>query len=106
MYTLFALTFLGAIGIALSVRCHVTFDDKELHCGDSTNMTCSSNNYIPYCHQVSTDPNVQNNGICSCEKFCFVDDECGKGCGTKFVGKCVEVYPGSIEKICLCKSRV
>ncbi|XP_053381736.1 uncharacterized protein LOC123541137 [Mercenaria mercenaria] len=107
MIKLLAFVFLGTIAIVLSNRCHVTNDENEILCGNANNMTCNDVAYIPYCHQTSTDPKVQLNGVCSCEHFCFADSECSKGCSwsSRYVGVCQEVYTNSIQKVCLCKRR-
>ncbi|XP_060553875.1 uncharacterized protein LOC132714956 [Ruditapes philippinarum] len=107
MYKLLALTFLAAIAIVLSYKCHVTDGDGQIHCGDINNMTCKDVNYTPFCLQIDDNPNVNMNGVCSCQEFCITTDDCSRGCGSsgRYIPKCVEAYHLSIERFCVCIRR-
>ncbi|XP_060569965.1 uncharacterized protein LOC132728331 [Ruditapes philippinarum] len=103
IYLFLAIICLVKIGDVLCYRCHVNNDVTDLDCGNAFNMSCKGVAHIPHCTQFTTDPAVQMNGVCSCEKFCFTDLECAQGCKAPYVGKCLEGYHLSIEKICLCE---
>ncbi|KAH3897219.1 uncharacterized protein LOC127864583 [Dreissena polymorpha] len=94
----------AGIGVAQAANCHVDLAHPENSqlCTNST-LSCRDRNFTPYCHQVDNNPSHNMNGECTCERLCFVDDECrATSCPSRMTASCRDAYTNSIERFCIC----